>query len=46
MARNWLRMTSSSDDIWLSGSTGLLTDKKRKINQRQNMTHTHLQLCG
>ena len=30
MACNWLRMISSGDDIWPSGSTGLLTNKKTK----------------
>ena len=28
MACNWLRMTSSDDNIWPSGSTDLLTNKK------------------
>ena len=30
MACNWLRMTSSGDDIWPSGRAGLLTDKRTK----------------
>ena len=30
MASNWLMMTSSGDDNWLSGSSGLLTDKTKK----------------
>ena len=30
MAYNWLMMTSSGDDNWLSGSLGLLTDKTKK----------------
>ena len=27
---NWLMMTSSGDDNWLSGSLGLLSDKTKK----------------
>ena len=30
MACNWLKMTSSGDDIWPSGSTDLPTDKTKK----------------
>ena len=39
MARNWLMMTSSSDDNRLSGSLSLLTDKTKKnksFNKRKN----------
>ena len=47
MAYNWLMMTSSGDDNWLSGSLGLLTDKlKKKINQRQSKKLPSLQLRG
>ena len=37
MACNMLMVTSSGDDIWPSGSAGLLTDKSKKINWRQTM---------
>ena len=36
MASYWLRMTSSGDDIWPRGSTGLLTDKTTKNKPKQN----------
>ena len=32
---NWLMMTSSGDDNWLSGSLGLLTDKTIFLNRNQ-----------
>ena len=34
MAYNWLMMTSSGDDNWRSGSLGLLTDKTKKIKNK------------
>ena len=36
MACYWLMMTSFGDDTWPSGSLGLLTDKKEKINPVQS----------
>ena len=37
MACNRLMVTSSGDNIWPSGSSGLVTNKTKKINRRQTM---------